>query len=373
MKDAALPFAGRTVTLALSARDYGSAGPPERDAVIRELESLGCRALRVVDGDPAGLECDLLILYRNCRTLRHYPKLLMRRPENRPRTAMWQIDPLPPRVLDRRLEGQALRLAELFAHRRLLRPLEILVSWPLYSAIAKRGLGSFSDPKNGYFVDPPMARTTVETYAAIRRGVAEGWLDRAYVSTVGKQRFLSERGIDAGFAPFGVYQGLADDRHLTRDIDVLFIGTLRKRHRRDALPRIMREIGKTGARVEVVGGGVYGNARIELLKRTRVVLHIHKYPWDTPWIRWTMAAANGALMVSEPLTDPTPFEPGVHYFEAPVDELPATVAGLLANPELLQATATRCRDFVRERFTLRGSLEAMLSDFFAPRPEERAT
>jgi hypothetical protein len=77
-----------------------------------------------------------------------------------------------------------------------------------------------------------------------------------------------------------------------------------------------------------------------------------------------MAAANGALVVSEPLADPEPFEAGRHYFEAPAEELPATNARLLANPDLCRAVATRCGDFVRQNFTLRGSLHTMLSEVF---------
>jgi hypothetical protein len=213
-----------------------------------------------------------------------------------------------------------------------------------------------------------MARTCVETYASIRRGLEDGWLDRVFPATTGRQRFLAERGIHTRAISFGYYDKVGEDRHRERDIDVLFIGSLKERHRRHRLNRILGEIGKAGARIEVVTRGMYGDRRIELLNRTKIVIHIHKYPWDTPWMRWVMAAANGAAVLSEPLSDPAPFGPGVHYFEASAEEMPATVARLLADPELLRLTATRCREFVRERFTLQQSMEVILSDFFAPVP-----
>jgi hypothetical protein len=78
-----------------------------------------------------------------------------------------------------------------------------------------------------------------------------------------------------------------------------------------------------------------------------------------------MAAANGALVVSEPLIDPDPFKPGVHYFEAPAEELSATIVGLLAKPDVISAAAMRCREFVRQHLTLRVSLEEMLCGVLA--------
>ena len=363
MSEASAPFLGKDVVVAVTHRDYPKAKPPHGGPIISALEALGCHAHRVADGDPRGLECDLLILYGNCRAFRAYPQLL-KRSRNRPPVAMWQIDPLPPRSIDRAFEERAMRFARLFAGPRLLRPIELAAGLPLYHAIATRGLGEYSGPGHQHEVDLPMTRTVVETYAALVRAIGEGWLDRPYMSTIGKQRFLAERGIDAGYAPFGYYDGLGEDRQQARDIDVLFIGSLKSGNRGQRLQKILGAIAGTGAQVQVVDGGVYRERRIKLLNRTKIVLHVHKYPWDTPWMRWAMAAANGALVVSEPLADPEPFEAGRHYFEAPAEELPATIARLLANPDVCRAVATRCGDFVRQNFTLRGSLHTMLSEVF---------
>ena len=363
MSEASAPFLGKDVVFAVTHRDYPKAKPPHGGPVISALEALGCRAHRVADGDPRGLECDLLILYGNCRAFRAYPQLL-KRSRNRPPVAMWQIDPLPPRSIDRAFEDRAVRFAGLFAGPRLLRPIELAAGLPLYHAIATRGLGEYSGPGHQHEVDLPMARTVVETYAALVRAIGEGWLDRPYMSTIGKQRFLAERGIDAGYAPFGYYDGLGEDRQQARNIDVLFIGSLKSGNRGQRLQKILGAIAGTGAQVQVVDGGVYREERVKLLNRTKIVLHVHKYPWDTPWMRWAMAAANGALVVSEPLVDPEPFEAGTHYFEAPAEELPATITRLLANPDLCRAVATHCGDFVRQHFTLRGSLHTMLSEVF---------
>lgn len=148
MSEASPLYAGKSVVLSVSRRDYPKTRPPHGGPIIRELEGLGCQALRVVDGDLRGLECDLLILYGNCRAFHDHPRLLRRRKDDRPKVAMWQIDPLPPRGIDKTLEQRALRFTARFAHRRLLRPIELAAGLPLYHAIAARGLGEYSGPRH---------------------------------------------------------------------------------------------------------------------------------------------------------------------------------------------------------------------------------
>jgi hypothetical protein len=212
-----------------------------------------------------------------------------------------------------------------------------------------------------------MARTVVEAYGFIDRGLREGWLDHVFVSTVGKQRFLASRGIDSTFAPVGHHPGFGEDRNLPRDVDVLFLGRLKKDNRRKRLEAILGEIEKRGARVMVVERGCHGEQRTALLNRTKIVLNLLKYPWDTPWMRWAMSSACGALVVSEPLSDPTPLVPGVHYVEAPFDQLPATVERLLARPQDALAMARHCAHLFRTQLSLRNSLETVLTSAFKER------
>lgn len=69
-----------------------------------------------------------------------------------------------------------------------------------------------------------MARTVIETYAFIRNGYREAWLDQVYVSTIGKQKFLASRGIESTFASVGSDLTFGKDRNLPRDSDVVFVG-----------------------------------------------------------------------------------------------------------------------------------------------------
>ena len=332
---------------------------------VDQLIRTGFDAIGVSDGDPKGLDCDLLILYGNCRRFHRYRRLLRRQSEVRPRVAVWQIDPLPPAEFDRRFEKHA--IVELSASSRLamlLRPIEMVANRLLCVAIARHGFGPYSDRTRGSGVDSTMARAALEAYGFIRNGFREKWIDDVFVSTIQKQEFLASRGIDSTFAPVGIYDTPDTDRNLERDIDVVFIGRLNKRSRWRRLARLRHEIEKRGAKMLVVENGCYGEERTALLNRTKIVLHVHKNPWDTPWIRWILAAQCGCLMVSEPLSVPRPFEPGVHYVEAPFEDLPASIEQLLARPADVLAMARGCADFIRANMRGDVSVETIAATAF---------
>ncbi len=79
--------------------------------------------------------------------------------------------------------------------------------------------------------------------------------------------------------------------------------------------------------------GYWGEKRTELLNRTKILLHIPRYEGHLS-DRLLMGMATGALVVSEPLPLPDPFEPGVHYVECSVDDMASTIRRLLADDEL---------------------------------------
>ena len=56
--------------------------------------------------------------------------------------------------------------------------------------------------------------------------------------------------------------------------------------------------------------GVWGHDREVLLRRTRVVLDVHRIPGNFVGLRLLLSLAAGAALVTEPMTDPYPFMPG---------------------------------------------------------------
>ncbi len=118
--------------------------------------------------------------------------------------------------------------------------------------------------------------------------------------------------------------------------------------------RLRRE----GLEVIAFGGssttkGHWGEGRTELLNRTKVLLNLPRFPGHFS-DRVMMGMATGALVVSEPIFLPAPFEPGVHYVECEVDEMAETLRSYLADDEARRRITDTAYTFLTEGSTYEG-------------------
>jgi hypothetical protein len=58
-----------------------------------------------------------------------------------------------------------------------------------------------------------------------------------------------------------------------------------------------------------------------LLNRTKIALNISRQPWEDSSLRYFVVAPNRAMIVTEPTLPHTPFTPGVHLVEAPIEQI----------------------------------------------------
>ena len=102
-----------------------------------------------------------------------------------------------------------------------------------------------------------------------------------------------------------------------------------------------------GISLRIVTGNCYGEERIQLLNRTRILVMLHQYRWSPAWIRFGFAAQCGACVVSEPMVDTQPFQADVHYAAAPAAQLPEVIQRLLRDDvergRLVSAAEELCR------------------------------
>ena len=70
--------------------------------------------------------------------------------------------------------------------------------------------------------------------------------------------------------------------------------------------------------------------------------------------------ANGAMVVSQPCYRPDPFVPGVHYAEAPVEELPDLIRHYLTHEEERERIVAAGRRLVTEELTFARSAETIV-------------
>ena len=68
-------------------------------------------------------------------------------------------------------------------------------------------------------------------------------------------------------------------------------------------------------------------------------------------MRLVLALANGAMVVAEPCYRPDPFVPGVHYAEAPVEELPDLIRYYLEHDDERERIVAAGHRLVTEELT----------------------
>ena len=188
-----------------------------------------------------------------------------------------------------------------------------------------------------------------------------GLIDHCLVSLVPRQQFLERFDIPSQFVPFGYVPEFG--RWLgeqPRDIDVLFLGRLSSR-RRIQLRRLGRTLRTAGFNLKVVTRDCYGDERTQLLNRTKILLNIHKFPWEFPGIRLLMGMSCRTLVVSEPAPDTQPYQDGVHLVLSPAAQLGETLIRYLQGPSHREEITERAYQFATGEMALGARLARALS------------
>jgi hypothetical protein len=153
-------------------------------------------------------------------------------------------------------------------------------------------------------------------------GRLAGTVDRLVVTSRDRRATLLDHGLAADVVPFGYASAMAGpitppDRG-SRDLAFVSVGRL---HPRLAGRRSIVENWRAEEPRLHVLDGAWGAERGELLRRSKVVLNVARTAGEFVGIRLVLALAAGAVVVSEPMTDPFPFVAGVHFEEAPLDRI----------------------------------------------------
>lgn len=172
-------------------------------------------------------------------------------------------------------------------------------------------------------------------------------------------RLLGSLGLPLQEIPMGYHPIWGQHHHCERDLDVLFLGSLRDRRRRAILNRLDEKLGRLGVKVVIKDGSrergyAFGRDREMLLNRSKLTLNIMRQPWDDPVFRLLLAAPNGAMVLSERLlpTSSGPFQSGVHFAESGLDEMIDSICDLLAHPQERGRLAEAAQEFVIEHLTM---------------------
>lgn len=181
-----------------------------------------------------------------------------------------------------------------------------------------------------------------------------GLLDLLVTGSPWRAGQLRRLGLDPLVVPSpSHYPGWGADLGLLRDVPVLWLGKPGSRRRRRLLDRLEADLKKRGIPLMRVDGirqpYVFGAGRTELLNRTRILVNLLRAPWDNTAMRYSLAAQNGALLVSEPTLPHTGFEPGVHYVVAPIEQMAERIEVMLADDAAREAITALARQAVASK------------------------
>ena len=295
-------------------------------AVTASLEEVGHHVTQVRDGRLDLMANSIVWILGNanrfpliCRQLMAMPK-----PE-RPFVLLWHIEPLPP--------PQAAKLPSPRLH---LREIVRILRRTVYA----------TDVYTNYF--------------RLRHLAQKGLPDLLIAATLGRYEFLIERGLPAHWVPLGYDPSRGHDMGLTRDIDVLFLGTLEIPRRR----RLLKRLGRSGVNLLVMGSqsdpACWGENRTRLLNRTKIFLNVSRLPGELPDTRLILGMANKTLVISEPIYNSAPYVPGKHYISAPLADLPEVIDYYLTHDDERERVVNEGYRLVTQELTMTGSVTRIL-------------
>jgi hypothetical protein len=188
-------------------------------------------------------------------------------------------------------------------------------------------------------------------------------VDLVVVTSRDRAAVLAGFGVVARVVPFGYHAALAGPIVTDpngRDIPAVAIGSgLNWSSRRARGVRACAA--QLGASRLVVSRPTWGADRDALLRRSRILLDVHRIPGNFIGLRILLAAAAGAVLVTEPLDDPWPFEPGRHYVEAALADLTPAIEALLADEPRRRRIVDAAQALITGPLSMASSLRAVLA------------
>jgi Glycosyl transferases group 1 len=253
------------------------------------------------------------------------------------RVALWLLDPLPPPGVEGRDGRRGTRLGDMDDRLRLpdnrsgafLRRFLPLGLRTRIRHVTNRLVVGRRTVIPG--TDPRTADTLFFRLSWVRRRYAQGRIHHVLGTNSAVVRVLAEHGLPASRAPVGYHPALGADEHRLRDLDVVFLGKL-DGDRAVRFSQLESGLARRGIFVHRSPARCFGEERAAFLNRAKVCLNLQDISWHPALVRFVLASACGALVVSEsPIENTEPFVPGVHFVAARPHELADTVAALVAD------------------------------------------
>lgn len=194
-----------------------------------------------------------------------------------------------------------------------------------------------------------------------------GILKLMSVFTLSNKRFFDAFGLPTSVVPMGFDQRFGRFMNIHRDIDVVFIGSTKDSRRSRIITDLKSKLDYVGINFVIKYGSpkrghVFGEQRVALLNRTKIMLNIMRQPWDDPVFRILLAAPNGAFVLSEKVEDAGPFVPTEHFAMTDLTNMVEAIRYYLDHNAERQVIADCAREFVTCELTMTNMVGKLLEE-----------
>ena len=196
----------------------------------------------------------------------------------------------------------------------------------------------------------------------------QGYLKLLAVLTPSRQRYFAQKlGVPARVIPYGYDKSFGEPLGLERDIDVVFLGSLRDRRRSRIISDLEQKLDRHRIKFVIKDGSptrgyAFNEERTQLLNRAKIMLNIMRQPWDDAVFRMLFAAPNGVMVISEPVVDISPFEPGKHFVVTSLEHMVETIQYYLSHSQERESFAQNGYDLVVNQLTMEKMVGVLLSE-----------
>lgn len=193
-----------------------------------------------------------------------------------------------------------------------------------------------------------------------------GLLDILALSSTVYADYFAEHGVKSIVIPRGHHGSYGANLGQKRSTAAVWMGKLRSRRRARSVLRLQSDIENRGRTMQVYDGRkrafIFAARRMQILNRAWFVPNIFfSGPTDELSIRFFIAAANGAVVITEPGLNRYPFIPGRHIVECSVEEMPEQIEYYIEHEEQWKKLSREMHVLVTEKLTLESSLSQVMA------------
>ena len=229
---------------------------------------------------------------------------------------------------------------------------------------------SYHQLENGTWIQYPKSQWITNKFHRYRYYGDLFWLQQKGILSIlaiaspWTANFLRTRGFNPLEAYPGLCQECGDELNIERDIPVLWLGKTGSNRRKQILKSIREELRKQEIDLLMIDGVehpyVFGDERINLLNRSKIVLNILRQEWDDNSMRYCFAALNRSLIISEPTLRHTLLVPGEHLIELPIEQISDGITYYLSHEDERQQFVDRAYHLVTSKMTMHQGVKKII-------------